>query len=83
MVTNSNEGKTVKVTGHIFCDDKPVIEVVLAFLYRGCFSDYDNTFEATEEVDYIVESETNASVGVLQSKEWFDWTDESKPLAPR
>ena len=81
-VTNSNEGKTVKVKGHVFRDDKPVIEVVSAFLYRGRFSDYDNTFETTEEVDYVVELETDADVGVLQSKEWFDWTDESKPLAP-
>ncbi|KAF7311699.1 Fatty acid synthase subunit alpha [Mycena indigotica] len=59
---------------------KPVIEVVSAFLYRGRFTDYENTFETTEEPDYVVKLETDAAVGVLQSKEWFEWIDESKPL---
>lgn len=78
-VTNANEGKIVKVKGHVYRAGQPVIEVVSAFLYRGRFSDYDNTFETTEEPDYNVTLENDAAVGVLQSKEWFDW-DETKPL---
>ncbi|KAJ6624064.1 fatty acid synthase [Mycena sp. CBHHK59/15] len=79
-VTNTDAGKVVKVKGHVFRAGKPVIEVVSAFLYRGRFVDYENTFETTEEPDYIVHIETDAAVGVLQSKEWFEWIDESKPL---
>lgn len=79
-VTNANEGKTVKVRGHVYRDGKPVIEVVSAFLYRGRFVDYENTFNTTDETDYAVTLNTDADVGVLQSKEWFDWEDETKPL---
>jgi fatty acid synthase subunit alpha len=79
-VTNANEGKIVKVKGHVYRDSAPVIEVISAFLYRGRFDDYENTFETIEEPDYVVPLETDADVGVLQSKEWFDWDGASKPL---
>ncbi|KAF8071859.1 fatty acid synthase [Lyophyllum atratum] len=79
-VTNANEGKIVKVKGHVYRGDEQVIEVVSAFLYRGRFVDYENTFETTEEPDYLVPLESDAAVGVLQSKEWFEWDDDSKPL---
>ncbi|KAJ7041493.1 acyl transferase domain-containing protein [Mycena alexandri] len=79
-VTNTDAGKVVKVKGHVFRAGKPVIEVISAFLYRGRFTDYQNTFETTEEPDYVVTLESDAAVGVLQSKEWFEWIDESKPL---
>jgi len=80
-VINANEGKIVKVKGYVYRDNKEVIEVVSSFLYRGTFVDFDNTFDTTEEADYLVSLSTDADVGVLQSKEWFDWTDESTPLA--
>ncbi|EEB87574.1 hypothetical protein MPER_15032, partial [Moniliophthora perniciosa FA553] len=79
-VVNSKEGKIVKVKGHVYRDQKPVVEVVSAFLYRGTFTDFENTFETIQESDYIVTLATDADVGVLQSKEWFDWHDETKPL---
>ncbi|KAI0635636.1 fatty acid synthase [Trametes polyzona] len=79
-VTNSDAGKTVKVKGYVVRDGERVIEVVSSFLYRGRFSDYQNTFEILEEPDYLVELPTEAAVGVLQSKEWFEWDDETKPL---
>ncbi|KAJ7158521.1 fatty acid synthase [Mycena filopes] len=79
-VTNTDPGKVVKVKGHVFRAGKPVIEVISAFLYRGRFADYENTFETTEEPDYVVTLASDAAVGVLQSKEWFEWIDESKPL---
>ncbi|KAJ3717151.1 hypothetical protein C8R42DRAFT_724779 [Lentinula raphanica] len=79
-VVNSGPGKIVKVKGHVYRDGKPVIKVVSAFLYRGVFTDHKNTFETTEEPDYIVTLSSDAEVGVLQSKEWFDWEDENKPL---
>jgi fatty acid synthase subunit alpha, fungi type len=58
-VTNTDAGKVVKVKGH-------------AFLYRGRFTDYENTFETTEEPDYLVDLLDDAAVGVLQSKERFE-----------
>lgn len=82
-VTNSSEGKIVKVKGHCYRNDQPVIEVVSSFLYRGRFVDYENTFDTTEEPDYLVhlESDADASVGVLQSKEWFEWDDMTSSLS--
>ena len=52
------------------------------FLYRGRFkfSHYQNKFEITEELDYNVTLQNDVAVGVLQSKEWFEWDDETKPL---
>ena len=79
-VINSDAGKAVKVSGYIIRDSKRVIEVTSSFLYRGRFTDYENTFEVTEEPDYVVPLHSDASVGVLQSKEWFEWRDQTKPL---
>jgi len=79
-VVNSDSGKTVRVSGHVLCEGKPIIEVRSAFLYRGRFTDYENTFETIDEPDYTVELVTDADVGVLLSKDWFEWADEAKPL---
>jgi len=49
-----------------------VIEAVSSFLFRGRFSDYQNTF------DYVVPLQPD--VGVFQSKEWFEWENEPSPL---
>ena len=58
-VTNSSEGKIVKVKGHCYRNNQPVIEVVSSFLYRGRFVDYENTFDTTEEPDYLVHLESD------------------------
>nr|GAT43177.1 predicted protein [Mycena chlorophos] len=68
-VSNTDSGKVVKVKGHVFRAGKPVIEVVSAFLYRGRFTNSENTFETTEEPDYVLKLENDAAVGVLQSKD--------------
>jgi len=80
-VINTDAGKAVKVIGNIIHEGKPVIEVTSSFLYRGRFTDYENTFEILQEPDYVVEYPTDASIGVLLSKEWFELRDQSKPLA--
>ena len=51
-------------------------------MYHGCFQDYENTFEVINEPDYAVSIKDAPTVGVLRSKEWFDWEDETKPLLP-
>lgn len=81
-VINSDSGKTVKVTGFVLRDDKPVIEVTSSFLYRGTFIDYQNTFEIVDEPEYIVKISSVVDVGVLSSKEWFEWDDDTEPLKP-
>jgi fatty acid synthase subunit beta len=70
---NTDAGKVVKVRGHVYREDKPVIGVVSSFLYRGRFTDHENTFETTEEPDYLIQLPDDAAVDVLQSKEWFEW----------
>lgn len=79
-VANTDAGKTVKVKGYVTRDGQPIIEVASSFLYRGRFDDFQNTFEVLEEPDYLVEVADDAAVSVLQSKEWFEWDDETKPL---
>ena len=64
-VTNTDAGEVVKVKGHIYRTGQPVIEVVSAFLYRGRFTGYENTFETTEEPDYLIDLPDDAAVGVL------------------
>ena len=64
-VTNSNEGKVVKVKGYCCRNNQAVIEAISLFLYHGHFVDYENTFDTTEEPDYLVLFETDADVGVL------------------
>ncbi|KAG8997734.1 3-oxoacyl-[acyl-carrier-protein] synthase [Tulasnella sp. JGI-2019a] len=81
-VINSESGKAVKVTGVVKRGGEPVIEVVSSFLYRGTFTDYPNTFEIVEEPTFAVEVASAADVAVLKSKEWFEWSDETKPLMP-
>lgn len=79
-VINSDSGKTVKVKGYVLRQGEPVIEVTSAFLYRGRFDDFEKTFEIIDENDYHVELDKPTSVGILQSKPWFEWDDDSVPL---
>lgn len=79
-VVNNDAGRLVKVKGFVTRDGQLVVEVVSSFLYRSRCSDYSHTFELIEEPDYLVELPTEADVGVLQSKEWLEWDDKSKPL---
>ena len=80
-VINTDAGKAVKVIGNIVHKGKPVIEVTSSFLYRGRFTDYENTFEIVQEPDYLVEYPTDASILVLLSKEWFEHYKE-QPFTP-
>jgi hypothetical protein len=51
------------------------------FFFCSCFTDYKNTFKTIYESDHTVALITNANVGVLLLKDWFEWADESKLLA--
>lgn len=60
--------------------DVSLIEVTSSFLYRGRFLDFDRTFETIHEDDHLVVLDSASQVAVLQSKEWFHWDDDTKPL---
>ncbi|GBE89230.1 hypothetical protein SCP_1502380 [Sparassis crispa] len=68
-VINSNAGKTVRVKCFAIRGRKPVIEVVSTFLYHSNYSEYDNTFEFFDTLDYSIELATEADV--LQSVFWM------------
>ena len=66
----------------ILQNGRPLIEVNSSFLYRRRFTDYQNTFDIIDEPEYIISLADTAAVGVVQSKEWFDWENDAKPLLP-
>ncbi|KAG7748821.1 hypothetical protein KL912_001883 [Ogataea haglerorum] len=70
-VVNSATGKTVEVIGTIYRDGKAIMEVTSAFFYRGVYTDFENTFQKTNETPMEVSLKTAMDVAVLKSKEWF------------
>ena len=70
-VLNQDSGKMVEVCGTIKRKSKPVMEVTSQFLYRGTYTDYENTFQRKEETPMEVTLATSKDVAVLRSKEWF------------
>lgn len=70
-VINQDSGKLVEVCGTIKRDDQPIMHVTSQFLYRGAYSDYENTFQRKDEVPIQVHLATTRDVAILRSKEWF------------
>lgn len=70
-VINQDSGKMVEVCGTITRDGKPVMEVTSQFLYRGAYSDYENTFQRKYETPMQVHLSSTKDVAVLKSKDWF------------
>jgi len=64
-------GKLVEVKGTLFTAGTPVIDVSSQFLYRGTFTDYEQTFSIDDETPVELKMESNRDVAVLFSKEWF------------
>jgi fatty acid synthase subunit alpha, fungi type len=61
--SNHPEARLISVTNS---SEGKIVEVKV---HRDRFVDYENTFDTTEEPDYLVHLETDADVGVLQSKD--------------
>ncbi|KAF2147720.1 beta subunit of fatty acid synthase [Myriangium duriaei CBS 260.36] len=76
-VINQDSGKMVEVCGTITRDGKPVMEVTSQFLYRGTYTDFENTFHRKTEKPMQVHLASTKDVAVLQSKEWFQMDDPS------
>ncbi|RDW77183.1 fatty acid synthase-like protein subunit beta [Coleophoma cylindrospora] len=70
-VINQDSGKMVEVCGTITREGKPVMEVTSQFLYRGAYTDFENTFQRKNETPMQIHLVTSKDVAVLRSKEWF------------
>src|ERR1700723_88791 len=79
-VVNNDSGKMVEVQGQISRDGKPIMEVTSQFLYRGIFTDFENTFQRSVEIPMELKLSTSKDVAVLKSKEWFHPHDDRLEL---
>jgi hypothetical protein len=72
----------VKVKGHCYRnhDKQPTIEVVHLSSAKVVSSTTKTPSNTTEEPDYLAHLKSDADVGVLQLKEWFEWDDMSPSL---
>jgi fatty acid synthase subunit beta, fungi type len=70
-VINQESGKMVEVCGTITREGEAVMEVTSQFLYRGVYTDYENTFQRKVETPVQVHLATTKDVAVLESKQWF------------
>ena len=71
VVINQDSGKMIEVCGTVTRNGRPIMEVTSQFLYRGAYSDFENTFQRKEETPMQVQLATTRDVAVLRSKEWF------------
>ncbi|KAH7138995.1 acyl transferase domain-containing protein [Dendryphion nanum] len=71
-VINQESGKMVEVCGTITRNGEPVMEVTSQFLYRGAYSDFENTFQRKVETPMQLHLATSKDVAILRSKEWFN-----------
>ncbi|KAF2086577.1 beta subunit of fatty acid synthase [Saccharata proteae CBS 121410] len=74
-VINQASGKMVEVCGTITRDGEPIMEVTSQFLYRGAYTDYENTFQRKTETPMQLHLATPKDVAILRSKEWFRLED--------
>ncbi|KAK3390340.1 acyl transferase domain-containing protein [Podospora didyma] len=70
-VINQESGKMVEVCGTITRDGEAVMEVTSQFLYRGVYTDFQNTFQRKTETPMQIHLATTKDVAVLRSKQWF------------
>ncbi|KAK9382701.1 acyl transferase domain-containing protein [Kockiozyma suomiensis] len=75
-VLNQDSGKMVEVSGMLSCAGKDVMEVTSQFLYRGVYTDYENTFQRKSELPMQITLNSAKDVAVLRSKDWFELNDE-------
>jgi fatty acid synthase subunit beta, fungi type len=75
-VLNQDSGKMVEVCGTITREGKPVMEVTSQFLYRGVYTDFENTFQRKTETPMQLRLATSKDVEVLRSKQWFILDDQ-------
>jgi fatty acid synthase subunit beta len=79
-VINQDSGKMVEVCGTITRKGIPVMEVTSQFLYRGVYTDFENTFQRKTETPMQIHLATSKDVAVLRSKEWFSLDEPDQEL---
>jgi fatty acid synthase subunit beta len=79
-VINQDAGKMVEVCGTITRAGQPVMEVTSQFLYRGAYTDFENTFQRKQETPMQIHLATSKDVAVLKSKEWFSFDEPEHEL---
>ncbi|KAG1113283.1 hypothetical protein G6F42_014507 [Rhizopus arrhizus] len=77
-IVNTKSGKMIEVKGMIVRDGKPVMEVTSQSLYRGKFTDFENTFENKIETPMEYKIHSNKEIAILKSKDWIHWSDASE-----
>jgi len=71
-VVIQDSGKMVEVQATIYGEDsKPLMHITSQFLYRGAYTDFQNTFKHTTEPEFSVQMKSAAHVAVLKAKPWF------------
>lgn len=76
-VVNQESGKMVEVCGTIMRDNEAVMEVTSQFLYRGNYTDFENTFQRKHETPMQIHLASSKDAAVLKSKEWFQLDDKA------
>ena len=66
-----DSGKIVEVTGTITREGIPIMKVKAQYLYRGGYSDYENTFQRKHEVPMTLHLQSAKDVNRLISRSWF------------
>lgn len=79
-VLNQSAGKMVEVVGTIYREGERVMEVTSRFLYRGEYSDFENTFQKVQEVPVQISLASAKDVAILRSKEWFHLSEDIELL---
>lgn len=73
---NQDAGKMVEVCGTIKRKGEPIMHVTSQFLYRGAYTDFENTFQRKDELPMQIHLASSQDIAVLQSKEWFRLDDD-------
>lgn len=79
-VINQDSGKMVEVCGTVTREGQPVMEVISQFLYRGSYSDFQNTFQRKVETPMQIHLKSTKEVAALTSREWFQLDDPNVEL---
>lgn len=70
-IINQDSGKMVEICGTITRAGQPIMQVITQFLYRGAYSDFENTFQRKDETPMQIHLGSSKDVAVLCSKDWF------------
>ncbi|PVU88844.1 hypothetical protein BB561_005677 [Smittium simulii] len=68
---NQYNGKFVTVEAYIIKEDVKYYRLITSYVFRGHYSDVENTFEEVDEPQMCIHLKSQSEIAALQSKEWF------------